>query len=227
VYPTIRGLTWPIKQTPKFNNAHNPADNAYDVRVAYYANPVWEWVLKYAYILDDDNDLLSPYTASDWKTLVGFLLRQKMSFGSFLFLNPTDNTQLGAPLQKLQDELGTFYSPLQRTIGTSGLQATEDLTDFQSSMPSGGVVLYENGSPVTTAHSIEGPGLSLPAGSFDGMYVLWNAEPSAPITADLYWYNRVRFDKDDEAELDWFLGSPNRFLLDGLTLVTDRKGPLI
>lgn len=237
IFPTLRGLTWPVKRVMEFSNASDPAKSGYDTRVAFFRNPKWHWDLKYSYLLDDSTRSLDPwnppnaYTASDFSTLQGFMMKHKNSWDDFLYYDPTDNFSLANPLPLWQDASSIYYSPLMRSIGSSGIAGSEDITDLNPNnfqLVSGGIQLYENGAPSTTTHAVTGPGLSIEGvGSCEGLFVEWFGTPTGPITADLYWFYRVHFEKDDDTEMDWFLGSPNRFALDSLKIETSRRAPQI
>jgi hypothetical protein len=114
-----------------------------------------------------------------------------------------------------------YYSPIQRNMGG---QFYEDVTDLN-----GGIQVYDNGvaksSP--TDYSVHGPGLSFPGFSSIGLYLLWVAQPSGPVTAQFNFYFRVRFDMD-EREFDqwlsdvWAIGGPEETNSNYLTFVTAR-----
>jgi hypothetical protein len=114
-----------------------------------------------------------------------------------------------------------YYSPIQRNLGG---QFYEDVTDLN-----GGIEVYDNGvaksSP--TDYSIAGPGLAFPGNSFAGLYLVWTAAPTGPVTAQFNFYFRVHFDMDERAfdqfmHSLWCLNGPEATNSDYLTFETWR-----
>jgi Conserved hypothetical protein 2217 (DUF2460) len=226
VYPVLPGLTWPVKKTPTFSTLVQRAPSGYETRIKQMNNPIWNWELEYAYIADDPQNIRAGFTDTDLRTLMGFYMARGGTFDDFLYQDPGDNSELGAPLQLLEDANATWYSPLQRSIGgTNG--ALEDITDLNTTGAGGfNPIVYANGTPVGA--SFTGPGLSLPAGTFQGLYIIWGGTaPTPPITCDFTWYFRVRFEKDDDFDLEWFTASPNRYKMKSVKLMTARPASLI
>ena len=110
-----------------------------------------------------------------------------------------------AQLVLVTDGSGNFYSPIQRTL--NGV-FYEDVTDLN-----GGIAVYTNGvlaSAGTGAgqYTVLGPGLALPGASYMGVYLKWGpgTPPMPPITAQFYFYFRVRFDTDSQ-DFEKFMNS--------------------
>lgn len=109
------------------------------------------------------------------------------------------------PLAQLQlvNNGTTYYSPIQRTLDGNFY---EDITDLN-----GDITVYANGVLKTHTggspdYSIStSPGLALPTASFMGLYLIWNAMPTGPITASFNFYFRVRFETDSQ-DFEKFLG---------------------
>lgn len=240
VYPSIRGLQYPVKKTATYANLIQPSKSGVEVAVAMMANPIWLFELGYEYIEDGYLPQQSGFGVSDFHALLGFYMSRRGNFDDFLFVDTTDYMQLAAPLLLLEDLNGFFYSPLQRSIGGAVFGGVEDITDllpagYAPPLTSGGTApaapnpsptVYENGVPHTTSFILNGPGLNIPGvGAFAGMWLQWNAEPTPPITADLGWYFRVRFDSQDGYDFDNF--ARNLWLTQKIDLRTKRKGPQI
>ncbi len=115
-YPSIRGLQYPVKKTPTYNNLIQPSKSGVEVAVAMMQNPIWIFELGYEYIEDGYLPQQSGFGCSDFHALVGFFMARKGTFDDFLFVDTTDYIQLAAPLPLVQDLNGFFYSPLQRTL---------------------------------------------------------------------------------------------------------------
>lgn len=90
----------------------------------------------------------------------------------------------------------TYYSPIQRNMGSLFL---EDVTDLNTSVNP--VRVWAGGTlkTLTTDYTIGGPGLSIPGYSYSGMYIDWGASsPALPVTIAANFYFRVRFSSDDQ-----------------------------
>lgn len=191
-----------------------------EARIAQAPNPIWKWSLIYNYLKDDPTDIQPTFSYTDYRTLLGFFLARQGKFDDFLFDDVTDdlvgpallpngtpNPQ--APLQLIQDvNTDIWYSPVQRNMG--GFY--EDVTDLGPA----GIKPYANGlvqsSPVN--YSLLGPGLTINGASFYGLYLQWAATPVPPITAEFSFYQRVRFDADEQdfeqfMQFLWTIGGPD------------------
>jgi hypothetical protein len=200
VYPsTIRGLTFTVVKRPEFSTLIQTSPNRYELRLPQTINPIWHWSLVYDYLKDYDVQPSLSYT--DLQTLMGFFLARAGQGDDFLFSDPDDHhvgpALIGSPpapnpftqLQLVSDNAGGWYSPIQRNLG--GFY--EDITDLD-----GNITVYANGVLQTagTDYTVEGPGLAVSGKSFAGLYLRWQAEPEAPITAEFDFYFRVRFEMD-------------------------------
>lgn len=221
IYPTIRGLTWPVKKVPEFNTLEQQGPAGYRTATPFYQNPLWHWDLKYGYLNDDPKNILAGNTDTDYRTLLGFFLANKGVYGQWLFLDPADHhvgpgaiagvPQLNSQLPRIQDAGGTWYSPLQRNLGGTGVNGIEDITDLVGGNIPASITLYENGAATSHTYSIGGPGLTVAGQSFEGSYVQWVGTPTGPITATFDFYFRCAFEKDEDVETDWILAAPNRY----------------
>lgn len=98
-----------------------------------------------------------------------------------------------ATLQLVTD--GTFwYTPLQLLRGG---QFYEDITDLASAL-----TVYANGV-VTTNYVLSVGPLSFSGFSSAGLYLKWNAMPTAPITASFNYYYRVHFEDTSQDFEKW------------------------
>jgi hypothetical protein len=241
-YPAYRGLAFTIMKAPEFDTLIKATPTQIETRLAQNANPVWHWVLTYNYLKDRPDDLPAGFDYSDFRTLLGFILKHQGQFDDFLFLDPDDyfvgpamlgaNPNLDAQLMLVQDYTsGTWYSPVQRSVG--GLY-WEDIAELKTD-----VVVYANGVLQTEGidYSLRAPGFSYelygeiynPVVSHVGYYLEWASEPAEPITAQFEFYWRVRFETDQQ-DLDkfmnglWAIGGPQGEKGSGtLALMTARK----
>ena len=179
VFPTLPGLTFTSLKTPSFKTLNASSANGYEVRIPQTLNPIWEWQLIFDFLHDFFWGSFS--TVSELRTLMGFFNAQAGSAASFLYTDPDDNyvgpalvsAAPNTPLAQLQivdDGVGNYYSPIQRTLDGTFY---EDITDLN-----GAIAVYANGSLASVGtgsgeYEILGPGLVLPGSSFMGMYLKW------------------------------------------------------
>lgn len=205
VYPSyVRGLGFTVFKEAEWSTVHQAAPGGQETRIAQYQNPMWHYELIYNYLKDISNDLPPGgigYT--DLASLIGFFNARQGDFDDFLFDDPDDDfvgpgvLTGGAPNPAAQLPLvtdgTTYYSPIQRILGG---QAAEDVTDLIPSNAVGSITVWSNGSIIPNAGNwtIGGPGLAIAGSSYGGLYVQWDAMPTAPITAQFSYYHRLRFD---------------------------------
>jgi Conserved hypothetical protein 2217 (DUF2460) len=94
IYPTVKGLTWTVLKTPKFNSIVQSAANKTEVRIAQTQNPTYTWELIYEWLYDYFNspNNTMPYSPqTDFRTMLGFFLARKGMFDDFLFDDPSDD----------------------------------------------------------------------------------------------------------------------------------------
>lgn len=195
VFPSLPGLTFTSLKTPAFKTLNASSANGYEVRIAESINPIWSWELIFDFL--HDYFWGSFMTVSELRTLMGFYNAQSGMFASFLYTDPDDNyvgpalvsaapnTPL-AQLQLVNDGLGNYYSPIQRTL--DGV-FYEDITDLN-----GAIAVYANGSLAsvgtgTGQYEVLGPGLALPGNSYLGMYLKWGQSLAAWASGTVYALN--------------------------------------
>jgi hypothetical protein len=198
IYPSFPGLTYPVVRMGVFDTLVTAAPNKYEVGLPQTVNPQWSWQLVYDLLRDKPG---ITFGVGELRTLVDFFLYQNGQAGRFLYLDPDDNyvgpalisAAPNVPLAQLQlvnDGLGNYYSPLQRTLG--GL-FYEDITDLNTDTGAGGSALavYLNGTLATAGsganqYALLGPGLAVSGSSFMGLYLKWG--PGAPAWAAAHAY---------------------------------------
>jgi len=179
VFPALPGLTFTSLKTPSFKTLVASAPNGYENRVPQTLNPLWEWQLIFDFL--HDYYWGSFTTVSELRTLMGFFNSASGQATSFLYIDPDDNTVGPAlvsaapntPLAQLQvvnDGLGHYFSPIQRTL--DGV-FYEDITDLN-----GAPSVYADGSLASVGtgpgeYEVQGPGLVGPGYGFLGMYLAW------------------------------------------------------
>jgi uncharacterized protein (TIGR02217 family) len=197
VFPTIRGLGFPVKRTPTFETLVQEASNNREVRLAYTLDPIWKWELKYNYIKDNPADLMPAQTSTDLQIIQGFYLQMGGRFQTFLYDDVTPGVAAGAgewdsvTLQPIASGDGvTTIFPLIRTTGgfVEIIQAP-----YTSPHPK----VYLNGVLKTyaTDYSVD---------AFGNIIFVVAPGNGVAITATFSYYWPVRFD-DDVADIDQFM----------------------
>ncbi len=233
----IRGLGFTVKRRPEFSTIVHTSPSFVESRVTQSRNPRWHYELLYNYLKNYPEDIVAGQGYPDLQFLIGFFLAHFGQGDDFLFndVQTPDNyvgpamigfpavPNLDAQLQLVQaSNSGIWYSPIQRKL--AGM-FYEDVTDLN-----GSITVYANGMPKTldVDFSVHGPGLAIPGASFAGKYLQWNAQPMGPITAQFYFYWRMRYEMD-EWELEKFMeylwsagGQPGG---NAIKLVTLKKYP--
>lgn len=197
VYPTVRGLTFPVKRTPTFDTFVQAASNKTEVRLAYYRNPLWRWELTYNYLKDNPNDLISGAVDTDLVQLQGFYLQMGGKLGTFLYDDVQPGTLPGA---------GPWDSVSGQPIGTGDgattifqlIRTTGGFTEFiQAPYTNPQPTVYRNG-----VAAVYGTDFSV---NNIGQITFASAPASGvAITADFSYYWPVRFD-DDSLDFDEFM----------------------
>jgi uncharacterized protein (TIGR02217 family) len=139
IYPTLPGLTYSVIKRPKFYTGIGQSASGREVRVAYAANPLWEWDLTYNYLPDEQTG--SSATPSDLQQILGFYLSQSGAFGGFLFQDPDDNAVTEQAIGTT-DGTTTIWT-LVRTYGGSDGTGTEPIGYVNSGVTFN---LYLNGA---------------------------------------------------------------------------------
>ena len=131
-FPTLVGLTWPVKRGPQWLSIKQEPISGIDTVLQLYTYPRWQWELSFSYLGSGGGN-------TDWQTLVGFFNKVAGSALPFHFTDAIDNSATG---QALGTGNGTqtqfnFVRPLGGFV-----EPIQDAT--QSS-----VTVYNNGTPVS------------------------------------------------------------------------------
>jgi hypothetical protein len=87
IYPTLRGLTWPVKRTIEWSTTVQTSSSGKDVLLTSWQSPIWHWELIYEFL--SDTSISGP---TDYRTLVDFFSARQGKFDSFLYFDPDDNS---------------------------------------------------------------------------------------------------------------------------------------
>jgi uncharacterized protein (TIGR02217 family) len=63
LYPTIRGLTWPVKRTLEWDTEVQKVSSGKELRTTFYTFPINHWELVYNYLKDNPADPFNPYSS--------------------------------------------------------------------------------------------------------------------------------------------------------------------
>lgn len=117
VYPTLKGLAYPVKWTPSFvNMPTQTTSDGSDIDLGLADYPLHDFELSY--------DFLRDYSGlTEFKTLVGFVLQNGGTKGRFLFSHPDDNIVVGQGVGTGDGTTTTFT--LVRSFGAGGFAGIE------------------------------------------------------------------------------------------------------
>jgi uncharacterized protein (TIGR02217 family) len=176
IFPTFKGLTWPVPKRQLWKTLDNQAESGYETRVGLRSLPLYEWDLPFSFLL----------TASDLAAFWGFYAARGGSFDPFLFSDEMDNFAPGAALGTGDGNTTVFQ--FIRSLGGLFVEARNDIQQSPVAPK-----IYLNGALQTTGYTIS---------YFQSGTVTFAAAPGSgvAITADFYFYYRVKF-KDDSQEL--------------------------
>jgi hypothetical protein len=211
VYPTLKGLTFPVKWTPRFYNmgAQTTASGA-DIDLALAEYPLHDFELQYEFLRGSAFTPAPP--ADEFKTLMGFVLQIAGTPGRFLFSNPVDNAVTGQNIGTGDGATTTFT--LVRTFGAGGFAGTEPIGYVNSV----GLNVYDNGVLKTL-----GTDYTLDQSTPCAQMVNFTTAPVSghAITCDMsYWYY-CKF-PDDAEEFDEFMS--NLWSMQKVTIHSCRPG---
>lgn len=182
VFPTIRGLGFPVNKTPEWRNNEHRAAATEIYRSTMWTYPVWHFELPY-------NFLRSGLTPAELESIIGLFMATYAQVGQFLYDDPTDDTvPVAAPAKigtgdgaKLKFQLvRNLYDSSGNVIGSEPIFA-----------PQPGAVVYLNGTPAGGGtYNVGSTGLvTFTAGNAPGggVTVAWSGN---------FWF-RCQFEGDD------------------------------
>lgn len=193
VYPSLSGLTFPIKWIPRFYNMkpQTTASGA-DIDLGLAANPLHDFELQYDFMRSSQGQV-------EFQTLMGFVLQMAGNPGRFLFSNPADNSVTGQAIGTGDGTTTTFT--LVRTFGAGGFSGSEPIGYVNSSS----LKVYDNG----VLKNPPGPGQDYSlsqttAGAQTITFTSYTPASGHSITADFSFWYYCKFPSDAQ-EFDEFL----------------------
>jgi hypothetical protein len=113
-FPTLAGQGWSVHKKPTFSTIVASHVSGREVRDALYANPIWQFELTFDG-LDGTSGANGALGPESLQALMGLFLQMQGQFGTFLFVDPTDNFALNQTLGT-GDGATTAFT-LTRTLG--------------------------------------------------------------------------------------------------------------
>jgi hypothetical protein len=203
VWPSLPGLHWELKVKDEFFNlVSKAAAPGYETRISLGPDPLLHLELSYDFLREPgspDNSL--PAGADDeLQILRGFFRARQGDFDSFLIDlgaitgNPAESSVAGQPLTPDASAIAPLI------VSWSG-GYNENIYELQ-----GTPQLYMSGQPMVagTDYTIQGPGYADAGVTYPGLVAVIIKAITGPITADIGWYYRVRFEQGMQ-EFDKFL----------------------
>lgn len=189
-YPTLKGLSYSVMKRPYFSTGTGTGAGGREVRVQYFAFPLWEWDLTYPDYLPDRTG------TTDFRQLIGFYLGRYGSMMPFQFLDPDDNTVVGQPIG-VGDGVTTQFI-LVRSYGVPAGFGTEPI----------GMAKLDTTFNVYVDDVLQSEGVDYTVNTLTPVanYVQFNSAPAGAtvITCDMTYYYWVRF-KDEPLEFEKFM----------------------
>jgi hypothetical protein len=90
-FPALPGLGWSVHKKPTFSTVVAKHVSGREVRDPLYQYPLWQFELKFD-ALGSDTINYPGAGALSLQTLMGFFLQCQGQFGTFLYVDPTDNS---------------------------------------------------------------------------------------------------------------------------------------
>lgn len=190
IFPTLPGQGWSVKKTPTFSTRVAPHSSGREVRVPLYAHALYQFELSFDAL--DSSGANAGAQAQSLQTLMGFWMSCNGQLGTFLYVDPTDNTATSQTIATGDGATKSFL--LGRAIGG----------------------YYEPVSSVTSIASVTVAGAATTAYTFTAPNTLaFTTAPTsgATIAATFSYGFQCRF-LDDVAEFENFLSG--LWKIDGL-----------
>ena len=181
IFPTLPGQGWSVKKTPTFSTRVASHSSGREVRLGLYAHALYAFELSFDGL--DSSGANAGLQSQSLQSLMGFWLACGGQFGTFLYVDPTDNV-VSNQVIAVGDGATTSFT-LGRTIG-GYYEPVSYVT---------GVTAVTIGGTATGAYTLTAPNI-----------VTFASAPAsgASIAASFSYGFQCRF-LDDQAEFDNFL----------------------
>lgn len=85
IFPTLSGMTYPIKRSPKWLTLHQEAISGQDNPIQQWTYPRWAYEVPFSFLRSDSVN-------QEWQALLAFYNLMAGSVGVFQFTDPNDNS---------------------------------------------------------------------------------------------------------------------------------------
>lgn len=91
IFPTLPGLTWNVTKQPSFATNIQKSVSGKENRISLQNSPMYTFKMTYEFLRDLPNVGVPSAPYNELQQLMGFFVRMKGSYDSFLFSDPVDN----------------------------------------------------------------------------------------------------------------------------------------
>jgi hypothetical protein len=203
-FPSLPGLSWSVHKRPSFSTRIANHVSGREVRAPFYAVALYEFELTIEGL--DSNGSYPGLGVNSLQALMGLYLQCQGQFGTFLYVDPTDNTEVGQTIGIADGRSTTFT--LQRSLGY----------DVESvSWTTGVTQAYLNSAPVPQYKLAEDGSTG---NHFVAQTLMASQAIGAPITLSCY----VKAAERSACTLQIYDGVANHFCHFNLSSVTATPG---
>jgi uncharacterized protein (TIGR02217 family) len=117
VFPQLAGQGWSVHKRPTFSTRVASHVSGREVRSSLYADTLYEFEVTFDALASNAqaSGAFPALGSTSLQTLLGFFLQCQGQYGTFLYIDPTDNAVLGQSIGAGDGATTTFV--LRRTIG--------------------------------------------------------------------------------------------------------------
>ena len=186
IFPTLAGQGWSVHKKPTFSTIVAGHVSGREVRDALYLNPIWQFELSFEGLDSTASGQYGGLGAQSLQALMGLFLKCQGQYGTFLYVDPSDNAAINQSLGTGDGTTTTFT--MSRALG--GFVEPVGWVTSVSSVSVGGVV-GATGWSVATPNSL-----------------IFATAPAAgaAISASFSYAYLCRFDADD-IDFEQFMAS--------------------
>lgn len=188
-FPNLAGQGWSVHKRPTFSTRVASHVSGREARTPFYSAPLYEFELTFEGL--DATGAFPGLTANGLQSLLGLYLQTQSQFGTFLYIDPTDDSVTGQAIAT-GDGTTTAFT-MVRTLGGFTEPVGWVLT---SPAP----IIYDNGSPVSGADYA----ISAPYGANNVLTFTTAPAAGHVITATFSFAFQCRF-LDDQADFENFM----------------------
>lgn len=216
VFPNLAGLHWEMKVKDEYGVlVQKAAASGYTTRVLLGPDPVLHFECSFNFLRQPGAPDGYAGDVDEFLTLRGFFRLMNGNFQSFLL---DAGALTGNPNESAIE--GQALTPDANGVAPLVISQASYLENVYETQ--GAPQLYMGGAPMVagTDYSIQGPGYASAGVTYPGLVAVITKAITGPITADIGWYYRVRFEQSTQ-EFDRFLAL--MYSAQQIQLVTERN----